>query len=219
MRKGVHRTAQHRVARSDKNETAPARAVVDAHAELQRSPSPEASQPRSPRSPIKAADADAASSVSAGLVAAVATAPIADPPTAQIAPERSAPRQAEAGKLLAPTTGDAASVLAAMPAEAGDDGWGRTSTWVGALLMTLGLVFVISSSRAGARRLTSSYVDGARALQGARRSTQLDGNLVRSSAADAAELLDLKLEPHASARREITPLKRATLGRTSRRRE
>lgn len=75
VRKGVHRTAQHRVARSDKNETAPARAVVDAHAELQRSPSPEASQPRSPRSPIKAADADAASSVSAGLVAAVATAP------------------------------------------------------------------------------------------------------------------------------------------------
>jgi hypothetical protein len=167
VRKGVNRTTPHRVVRADKTESAPGKAVVDAHAELQRATPPEASQPRSPASTIKVADE--VSTASAGMAATPATAPFANRPTAQLAPEQSV----EVRTFLAMATDDAAAMPVGLPvAEADDDGSGRAATWLGALLMTLGLVLVIRSSRAGDRRLAPSYVGGARALQG--RTTKLE---------------------------------------------
>jgi hypothetical protein len=79
-------------------------------------------------------------------------APVADPRTDLRTP---VPRQADVEKLLAaaPATGDAASVSTAVPVglpvtETGDEARGWTATWVGALLVTLGLVSILSSSRA-----------------------------------------------------------------------
>jgi hypothetical protein len=42
----------------------------------------------------------------------------------------------------------AAAPVASPIAEAADDGWGSMTTWLGALLMALGLASVLGSSRA-----------------------------------------------------------------------
>lgn len=110
--------------------------IVDARAESLRSAPAETSQLTPPASELKVVDA--ASVVATGAAALAPSAP--DVETLQAA---------------APAASDAvaASVATDQPpvafpiAEAGDDGRGWTANWLGMLLMALGLVSVLSSSR------------------------------------------------------------------------
>ena len=151
-----HHAAKHRVAAPAENETArrKRKAVVDARAELLHSAPAETSQPTPPTSELKVADA--ASVLATGAAALVPPAPIANPATDQLTPDHATPRQVDVETLLAaaPAASDAvaASVPPATPvavpiADAGDEGRGWTATWLGVLLMALGLVSLLSSSR------------------------------------------------------------------------
>jgi hypothetical protein len=150
-----HRTTKPRVVVSEENDAAgKRRAVVDARAELLRSASTETPQPSRPAHEPKVADA---ASVLATVIAAfVPPASIENLAINQPAPDRRTPRQVDVEMLLAAAPADrgavAASVPAAAPAafpitDAADDGPGWTATWLGVLLMALGLVAVFGSSR------------------------------------------------------------------------
>jgi hypothetical protein len=146
-----YRAAKPRVATREENEAAPRKrkAVVDARAELLRSAPAETSQPMRPAPEFKVADA---ASVATGAAAFVPPAPIENRAIERLTPDRNTPRQVDVETLLAaaPATGD--SVAAAAPVafpltEVADDGRGWTATWLGALLMALGLVSILGSSR------------------------------------------------------------------------
>jgi hypothetical protein len=120
-------------------------ALVDARAELLYS-----TQPMPPASKLKVADA------AIGAAALVPLAPVADRATDQLNLDRPTPRQVDVETLLAaaPAASDAvavsmtpASPVAHPIAEAGDDGRSWTANWPGLVLMALGLVSVLSSSR------------------------------------------------------------------------
>jgi hypothetical protein len=126
--------------------------VVAARAELLGSAPTETPQPTRPAS-IKVADA---APVAAAGVAALAPV-VAKPATDQLAPDHRTPRQFDVETLLAgaPATSDAGAasmppaLLDAIPiADVGDDARGWSATWLGVLLMALGLVSLLSSSRA-----------------------------------------------------------------------
>ena len=148
-----YRAAKPRVATRDGNEAAPhkRKAVVDARAELLRSVPAEMSQPMRPEPELKVADA--ASVVAMGAAAFVPPAPIENLKTDRLTPDRRTPRQVDVETRLAaiPAPGDSVAVsvpTAAFPmAEAADDGPGWTATWLGMLLMALGLVSILGSSR------------------------------------------------------------------------
>jgi hypothetical protein len=152
-KKPIHlRAAKHRGAAPEENETARHKKAVDARAEILRSAPAETSQ-QTPRSPgVKVVDATSVPAT--GAAALVPPAPIANLATDQLMPDDPTPRQVDVETLLAaaPAAGDAvaASVPPAPGAfsvpEAGDDGLGWTATWIGALLMALGLVSVLTSS-------------------------------------------------------------------------
>ncbi len=155
VKKQVYRrSAMHRVAASEKNEAAQRehKAAADARAELRRSAPAERSQPTSPAPEFKVVDA--ASVLATGAAALVPPAPVANLEADQLTPDQPTPRQVDVETLLAavPTAGDvvAASVPSAAPAlpiaGAGDDEQGWAATWIGVLLMALGLVSVLSSS-------------------------------------------------------------------------
>jgi hypothetical protein len=99
---------------------------------------------------------DAASVVATGAAALAPLAPVANRGADQLKPDRPTPRLVDVETLLAaaPAASDAvaASVPPAPPvafpiAEAGDDGQGWTANWLGMLLMAMGLVSILSSSR------------------------------------------------------------------------
>jgi hypothetical protein len=147
-KKRVYRHAAKQRALAE-NETARRKreAVVDAR-ELLRSAPAETSQPTPPASELKVVDA--------ASVLATGAAPVANRATDQLTPDRPSPRQVDVETVLsaawAPSDAVAASVPPGSPAafpiaEAGDDGRGRTASWLGMLLMALGLVSVLSSSR------------------------------------------------------------------------
>jgi hypothetical protein len=146
-----YRVAKPRVASPEENEAErPKRkAVVDARAELLRSAPAEMSQPMRPAPEIKVADA---SSVLATAIAAfVPPAPIENLATDRLTPDHRAPRQVDVETLLAAAP-SSDSVAAAAPvafplAEAADDGRDWMATWLGVLLIALGLVSVLGSSR------------------------------------------------------------------------
>ncbi len=149
------RAAKPRAAAPEENETArrKRKAVVDARAELLRSAPAETSQPTSRASELKVVDA--ASFLVMGAAALMPPASIAVA-TDQLTPDHPTPRQVDVETLLAaaPAASDAvaASVPPAAPvaspiAEVADDGRGWTATWLGVLLMALGLVSVLGSSR------------------------------------------------------------------------
>ena len=149
------RAAKPRVATSEDDEAAPPkrRAVVDARAELLRSAPAEAPPPTPPAPELKVADA---ASIAAMGVTAFVPAPIENLKTDRLTPDRRTPRQVDVETLpaAAPAARDAvaASVPAATPVrssigEAADDGRDWTATWLGVLLMTLGLAAVLGSSR------------------------------------------------------------------------
>jgi hypothetical protein len=159
VKKPVRRhAAKHRVPAPKENDEAALRkqkAVVDARAELLRSAPAETPQP-TPQAP-KLRVADAAPVLDTGAGALVPQAPVvATPANDQLAPDHPTPRQVDVETLLAaaPAASDAAaasmppaSPVAVPVAEAGDDGQGWTATWLGVLLMALGLVSLLSSSR------------------------------------------------------------------------
>ena len=146
-----HSAAKPRVAVPEDNEAAPRKrkADVDARAELLRSSSAETSQPIRLVPEFKVVDA--ASVPATGTAAFVPAAAVE-----KLTPDHPTPRQVDVETLLsaapAPSDAVAASVPLAAPvafpiAEAADDGRGWMVTLLGVLLMALGLVSVLGSSR------------------------------------------------------------------------
>jgi hypothetical protein len=127
------RMAKDRSASLDENGTRWS-AVVDARAEVLRSAPPEQSQPPVPEMKV----ADAASNLGTGSAA-----PIVDLPN-QLTSEHSAPGQVDVGQLLADAPQD--MPLGARTAEAHGEARSWTA-WFGVLLMTLGGLSLLSSSR------------------------------------------------------------------------
>jgi hypothetical protein len=151
-----YRAAKPRVATREENEAAPRKrkAVVDARGELLRSAPAEPSQPMRPAPELKVADA--ASVLATGAEAFVPSAPIENLKTDRLTPDHRTPRQVDVETLLtaAPAARDAVAVSVpttapvAFPiAEAADNGRGWMATLLGMLLMALGLVSVLVSSR------------------------------------------------------------------------
>ncbi|MCA6114871.1 hypothetical protein J6524_08040 [Bradyrhizobium sp. WSM 1738] len=152
-----HRPTKPRVAAPAENESAQRKrkAVADARAELLRSAPAESSQPMPPAPELKVADA--ASVVTTGAAAFVPRAPIEKLATDRLTPDHGAPRQVDVETLLAAAPAARNAVDASVPvtvgsvafpiAEAADDGLGWTATWLGVLLMALGLLSILGSSR------------------------------------------------------------------------
>jgi hypothetical protein len=147
-----HRAAKARVATSGENETTGRRpkAVVDAHPELRGSAPAETSQTTPPAIRV----VDAGPVLATGITTRVPPAPFAERVDDQVEPDRSMPRHVDVEALLAaaPAASDVvgasapSATLVALPiAEPGYDG--RRWTWLGVLLMALGLVSILSSSR------------------------------------------------------------------------
>ena len=142
------RVAKVSAARLDENGTARPRqgGVVDARAELLRSAPAEPSRPS--HSEVKVADAASDLGSGSALMSAAIIAEHGRP-----TPARSVPVQVDVDQLLAtaPTVTDAvtpsgppASVLIA---EARNEAPSETATWLGAVLIMLGLFSIMSSSR------------------------------------------------------------------------
>jgi hypothetical protein len=156
VKKPVHHAARHRVTAPSENESAlhNRKAVLDAREELLSSAAKAAPQPPTPPAPeIKIADAVPVT----GGAAPVPPAPvIADPAPDQLATDHPTPRVVDVKVVpaAAPTASDTvaaseprAASVAIPSAEAGDAGGRWTATWLGVLLMALGLVFVLGASR------------------------------------------------------------------------
>jgi len=148
-----HRVAKPRVATSEENEAArrKRKAVADAHAELLRSAPAETPKPTRPTPELKMADA--ASVVATAIAAFVPSASVENLGSNQPTPDRRTPRQVDVEALLAAAPADqvAASVSPGVPVafplvEATDNGRGWKA-WLGVLLMALGLIAVLGSSR------------------------------------------------------------------------
>jgi hypothetical protein len=149
------RAAKPRTVVSEENDAAhKGRAVVDARAELLRSAPTETSQLARPAPQLKVADA--ASVLATAIAAFVPPTSVENFATHQPTPDRRTPRQVDVEMLLAAAPADRGAVAASVPAaapvafpvtESADDGPGWTATWLGALLMALGLVAVLGSSR------------------------------------------------------------------------
>jgi hypothetical protein len=150
-----HRVAKPRVAVSEENGAARRKreAIVDARAELLRSTPAETSKPTRPAPEIKVVDA--ASVLATAVAAFVPPAPAENLATDQPTPDRRTPRQVDVETLLAVAPASSDSVAASMPpgapvafpiVEAADNGrdW---KAWLGMLLMALGLISVLGSSR------------------------------------------------------------------------
>ncbi|WP_249734501.1 hypothetical protein [Bradyrhizobium sp. sGM-13] len=151
------RAAKPRAAAVEENEAARAKqkAVMDARAELLRAAPAETSQPTQPAPELKVVEA-ASVPATTGAAAFVPPATVASRVTDQPMPDHPTPRRLDAETLLAaapaPSEAVAVSVPPAAPvaspiAEAADDGWGWMATWLGALLMALGLASVLASNR------------------------------------------------------------------------
>lgn len=148
-----HRAARHRVAMAEEDRTAARKrkAVVDARAELQRSAPVDSSRPN-PSAPVQVVDAGPV--LATGIATRASPASLSKRANDRLTADEITPRQVDVETLLAaaPAASDvvAASAPSATPlafstAEAGDDGWGWT--WLGMLLMALGLLSVLSASR------------------------------------------------------------------------
>ena len=145
-----HHAAKHRAAVSA-SETA---RHLDARAELLRSASAETSQPTPP--PAELEVVDAASVTFRGGAALAPPAPVAHRASDQLTPVYPALRQVDVATMLAAGAAASDAVSDSVPpaapvafsiADAGDDWPGFTANWLGMLLMALGLVSVLSSSR------------------------------------------------------------------------
>lgn len=176
------RAAKARVAAVEENEVAQRKrkAVMNARAELLRSVPAETSQPSQPAPELNVAEAapvpakGAAALVPPPPVESLATdrltselpkselpksePPTSEPPTA----DRPTPRRLDEKTLLAAATAPSDAVVVSVPpaaavasptSEAADDGRSWMATWLGVLLMALGLAFVLGFSRTGRETL------------------------------------------------------------------
>jgi hypothetical protein len=151
-----NRAAEPRVAAPEENEAArrERKAVVDAHAELLRSARAVTSRPMRPAPELKVVNA---ASVFAAAGAAFVPAPsVEDLATDQLTPDHPTPRQVDTETFLAAAPAASYAVAASVPpaapialpiAEAADDGLDWTATRLGVLLMALGLLTPLGSSR------------------------------------------------------------------------
>ena len=151
-----HRAAKPRVAASEENESAQRRrkAAADSRAELLRSASAESSQPMRPAPEVKVANAASVSGTAAAAL--VPPAPVGKLATDRLPLDQRAPRQVDVETLLAAAPAARELVAAAVPAagpvafpvaEAANDDLDWTVTWLGVLMMALGLVAILGSSR------------------------------------------------------------------------
>jgi hypothetical protein len=155
MTKPVHHHAiKRRDLAAEKNEVVPRqrKAVADARAELPGSTPAETSQPAPPAPEFKLADAAVAATGAAAPASIVA-----DRVTNQLTPDHPALPHVDVERLLAAAPAESNAVAASIPmatengvsgSKAGDNGRGWNATWLGVLLITLGLVSLLSSSRA-----------------------------------------------------------------------
>jgi hypothetical protein len=155
-RQARRRAEKPRVAVSEENEAGRRErsTVGDARAELLRAAPAETSRPERPAPALKMADA--ASVLATAIAAFVPPAPVENLATARPTPDRRTPRQIDVETLLAAAPAVSGSVAASGPSvapvafptvEAADNGQGWMATWLGALLMALGLISVLGSSR------------------------------------------------------------------------
>jgi hypothetical protein len=161
------RAAKARVVVAEENEAAQRKrkAVMDARAELLRSVPAETSQPSRPAPELNVAAA-------APVPATGAAAFVPPPPAESLATDRlrsesataddPTPRRLDEKTLLAAATVPSDAVVVSVPpaaavvspiSEAADDGRSWMATWLGVLLMALGLAFVLGFSRAGRETL------------------------------------------------------------------
>ena len=160
------RAAKARVVVAEENEAAQRKrkAVMDARAELLSSVPAEASQPSRPAPELNVAAA-------APVPASGAAAFVPPPPAGNLATDRltseaptadrPTPRRLDEKTLLAAATVPSDAVVSVPPAvavaspisEAADDGRSWMTTWLGVLLMALGLAFVLGFSRTGRETL------------------------------------------------------------------
>jgi len=150
-----HRAAKRRLAARQENEAAPRKrkAVVDARAELLRAAPPETLQP----TPVPALRVvDAAPVPAAGAAALVPPPPVLTKPD-QLTADQPDPRQdnvkdnVEALLAATPANSDSIAVststvtpVAVPVAGAGEDGRWWTASWLGPLLMALGLLLLLA---------------------------------------------------------------------------
>ena len=178
-----HHAAKKHVAAPKENEAAlrKRKAVVDARELLLRSAQAETPQP-TPRAPeIKVVDV--APDPTTGAAALVPPAPaIAKPAIDQLTSNHPAPRQVDVEALLVaapPVSSDAVATSVPSPApaaipitEEGDEGREWTVSWLGALLLGLGLVSLLGASQSlrgrAADQAISPPEDGVRGHRGRR---------------------------------------------------
>ncbi|WGD53085.1 hypothetical protein QA641_03850 [Bradyrhizobium sp. CB1650] len=157
VKKPRPQATKHRVATREENATAlrKRKAVVDARAELLRSAPAETPHPTPPAPEFKVADAAPVPAMAAAALVPPASI-VAKPATDQLTLDSPTPRQVDVETLLAAAPAASDAVAATVPpatpvavpiAEAGDDGPGWMATWLGVLLMALGVGCLLSSSR------------------------------------------------------------------------
>ncbi|WOH65326.1 hypothetical protein [Bradyrhizobium sp. BWA-3-5] len=139
------------------NETARKRkAVMEARAEMLRSAPVEAPEPPRPAPEVKVVDVAPVQATGAATFVPAVPVAAANQATDQPAPDQPTPRRLDEKTLLAaaPAPSDAVAVSVPPAAQAAapiaaraDDGPGWTATWLGVLLMALGLAVVLGSSR------------------------------------------------------------------------
>ena len=148
-----HPAAKQRVAAREDNEVALRKptAAVDARAELARPAPVEAPQPTPPEPRV----VDVAPDLATGAAALMPPAPI-KPATDQLTPDHSTAPQVDVERLLATASSADDNVgLSERPsprvadpiAETSESEQGWTATWLGVVLMALGLVSLLSASR------------------------------------------------------------------------
>lgn len=151
------RAAKARVAAAE-NETArrKPKAAMDARAEMLRSAPAEMPELTRPGPEFKVVDVAPAQTPGAAAFVPAAPVATANHATDQLAPDHPTPRRLDEKMLLAAAPAPSEAVAVSVPpapavasptAEAPEDRPGWTATWLGVLLMALGLAFVLGSSR------------------------------------------------------------------------
>lgn len=161
------RAAKARVAAAEENEVAQRKrkAVMDARAEMLRPVPAETSQPSRPAPELNVAEAASVPATGAAAFVPPPAESLASEPNASEPPttDRPTPRRLDEKTLLAAATVPSDKVVVSVPpaaavgspiSEAADEGRGWMATWLGVLLMALGLAFVLGFSRTGRETLS-----------------------------------------------------------------
>jgi hypothetical protein len=153
VKKRVHHyAAKQRATAHERREAAlrKRKADVNARAEVLRSAPAQMSQPTPSAPELRVADTASIPAMRAAAV--MPPAPVAESATDQLTSDHPTPRVVAVETLRVSSANDTitapilpAASVASRPAKARDDGWGLTATWLGALLIALGLVSVLSS--------------------------------------------------------------------------